>query len=38
LNARVETVMTKPFFREPFKKKRCLISVQVDRGEHLIDG
>ncbi len=26
-NARVETVATKPFFREPFKKKRCLMSV-----------
>jgi putative SOS response-associated peptidase YedK len=26
-NARVETVTTKPFFREPFKKKRCLIPV-----------
>ena len=24
-NARVETVTTKPFFREPFKKKRCLM-------------
>jgi putative SOS response-associated peptidase YedK len=23
-NPRVETVTTKPFFREPFKKKRCL--------------
>ena len=23
-NARVETVTTKPFFREPFKRKRCL--------------
>jgi putative SOS response-associated peptidase YedK len=26
-NARVETVATKPFFREPFKKKRCLMPV-----------
>jgi len=26
-NARVETVTTKPFFREPFKKRRCLIPV-----------
>jgi putative SOS response-associated peptidase YedK len=26
-NARVETVTTKPFFREPFRKKRCLIPV-----------
>jgi hypothetical protein len=26
-NARVETVTTKPFFREPFKKKRCLMPV-----------
>jgi putative SOS response-associated peptidase YedK len=26
-NARVETVMTKPFFREPFKRKRCLMPV-----------
>ena len=26
-NARVETVMTKPFFREPFKHSRCLIPV-----------
>ena len=26
-NARVETVVTKPFFREPFKKKRCLMPV-----------
>jgi putative SOS response-associated peptidase YedK len=24
-NARVETVTTKPFFREPFKNKRCLM-------------
>jgi putative SOS response-associated peptidase YedK len=24
-NARVETVTTKPFFREPFVKRRCLI-------------
>jgi putative SOS response-associated peptidase YedK len=24
-NARVETVATKPFFREPFKSKRCLM-------------
>jgi len=23
-NARVETVTTKPFFREPFKRRRCL--------------
>jgi putative SOS response-associated peptidase YedK len=26
-NARVETVATKPFFREPFKRKRCLMPV-----------
>ena len=26
-NARVETVTTKPFFREPFKKNRCLMPV-----------
>jgi putative SOS response-associated peptidase YedK len=26
-NARVETVTTKPFFREPFKRKRCLMPV-----------
>lgn len=26
-NARIETVTTKPFFREPFKKKRCLMPV-----------
>ena len=26
-NARVETVATKPFFREPFKNKRCLMPV-----------
>jgi putative SOS response-associated peptidase YedK len=26
-NARVETVATKPFFREPFKQKRCLMPV-----------
>jgi putative SOS response-associated peptidase YedK len=26
-NARVETVTTKPFFREPFKTKRCLTPV-----------
>lgn len=26
-NARVETVTTKPFFREPFKQKRCLMPV-----------
>jgi putative SOS response-associated peptidase YedK len=26
-NARVETVTTKPFFQEPFKKKRCLMPV-----------
>ena len=26
-NARVETVATKPFFREPFKSKRCLMPV-----------
>jgi hypothetical protein len=26
-NARVETVTTKPFFREPYKKKRCLMPV-----------
>src|SRR5262245_41854827 len=26
-NARVETVETKPFFREPFKKRRCLMPV-----------
>ena len=26
-NARVETVTTKPFFREPFKSKRCLMPV-----------
>src|SRR6202043_3670867 len=26
-NARVETVTTKPFFREPFKNKRCLMPV-----------
>jgi putative SOS response-associated peptidase YedK len=28
-NARVETVTTKPFFREPFKKKRCLPDARV---------
>jgi putative SOS response-associated peptidase YedK len=26
-NARVETVSTKPFFREPFKSKRCLMPM-----------
>jgi putative SOS response-associated peptidase YedK len=26
-NARVETVTTKPFFREPFKSKRCLMPM-----------
>jgi hypothetical protein len=26
-NARIETVTTKPFFREPFKHRRCLIPV-----------
>jgi putative SOS response-associated peptidase YedK len=26
-NARVETVATKPFFREPFQQKRCLMPV-----------
>ena len=26
-NARLETVTTKPFFREPFKTKRCLMPV-----------
>jgi putative SOS response-associated peptidase YedK len=26
-NARIETVTTKPFFREPFKSKRCLMPV-----------
>jgi putative SOS response-associated peptidase YedK len=26
-NARVKTVATKPFFREPFKSKRCLMPV-----------
>ena len=26
-NARVETVETKPFFREPFKQRRCLMPV-----------
>ncbi len=26
-NARVETVTTKPFFREPFKSRRCLMPV-----------
>jgi hypothetical protein len=26
-NARVETVTTKPFFREPFQKRRCLMPV-----------
>jgi putative SOS response-associated peptidase YedK len=26
-NARVETVTTKPFFREPFKRRRCLMPV-----------
>jgi putative SOS response-associated peptidase YedK len=26
-NARVETMTTKPFFREPFKSKRCLMPV-----------
>ncbi len=26
-NARVETLTTKPFFREPFKSKRCLMPV-----------
>jgi len=26
-NARVETVTTKPFFREPFKTKRCLLPL-----------
>jgi putative SOS response-associated peptidase YedK len=28
-NARVETVATKPFFREPFKSKRCLMPVSA---------
>ena len=27
LNARAETVMTKPFFREPFQRSRCLIPM-----------
>ncbi len=26
-NARIETVTTKPFFREPFKHRRCLLPV-----------
>jgi putative SOS response-associated peptidase YedK len=26
-NARVETVETKPFFREPFKERRCLLPI-----------
>jgi putative SOS response-associated peptidase YedK len=26
-NARVETVTTKPFFREPFKRRHCLMPV-----------
>ena len=26
-NARVETVETKPFFREPFKQRRCLLPL-----------
>jgi putative SOS response-associated peptidase YedK len=26
-NARVETVETKPFFREPFKRRRCLMPL-----------
>ena len=26
-NARIETVPTKPFFREPFKRRRCLMPV-----------
>jgi putative SOS response-associated peptidase YedK len=26
-NARLETVTTKAFFREPFKKRRCLMPV-----------
>jgi putative SOS response-associated peptidase YedK len=26
-NARLETVTTKPFFREPFIKRRCLMPV-----------
>jgi putative SOS response-associated peptidase YedK len=26
-NARIETVTTKPFFREPFKSRRCLMPV-----------
>jgi hypothetical protein len=28
-NARVETVTTKPFFREPFKSRRCLMPVRA---------
>src|SRR5947207_7081913 len=30
-NARVETVTTKPFFPEPFKKKRCLMPFRLLR-------
>ena len=30
-NARVETVTTKPFFREPFKTKRCLMPYRAIR-------
>lgn len=31
-NARVEAVTTKSFFREPFKKKRCLMPVSGYQG------
>src|SRR6266851_3948752 len=43
-NARVETVTTKPFFREPFKKKRCLMPVsgyyewEDTPGDHWLNG
>jgi putative SOS response-associated peptidase YedK len=34
-NARVETVTTKPFFREPFKKMRCLgRAPEIMRDDH----
>jgi SOS response associated peptidase (SRAP) len=33
-NARVETVTTKPFFREPFKKRPCLMFEAHLGGDH----